>query len=147
MPYPNFIAAWSRRGRVPGASGTPRLHAPGRFAVLIMLAALAIRLASLMPGVPVLHWHGSVAMVHVGGGIPHDFGDGPCGGHEEPSRSDGDSTGGAYYSPAAIPLCSTEFHVCLLDERPPLGGIPVQECVCPPRGATPPGPTRGPPAA
>lgn len=145
MNCPNPIAAWSQRGIFPGAPGTPRPHALGRCGALIMLAALAIRLASLMPGVPVLHWHGAIAVLHPGGGIPHDFGRGACGG-PAPSSDTDETPEGAYYSFAAVP----EFV-----EEPPYWGpptgfrwtrLPPADSVWTAVGATPPGPIRGPPA-
>lgn len=113
---------------------------------MIMLVALAIRLASMMPGVPVLHWHGAIAVVHVGGGFAHGYNDGSCDGDEKNPANDGrDDTGATYFSPADIPAHSTENSPSLPADHLSRGLV-----LHPPRawydaGAMPPGPSRGPP--
>jgi len=63
-----------------------------------MLAAVLVRLAGAMPGVSLLHWHGTggFAHSHAGGGLPHDHGEHSS----DDSGSEDDTSGfGTYYSP------------------------------------------------
>lgn len=148
MSHSSPIAAWSRRGNLPGVTGAPRLRLSGRFASLIMLAALAIRLASMMPGVPVLHWHGAIAVVHAGGGFAHGFGDGSCGGgggEENPENDGSGDTGETYFSPLNIPAQAAEGELCLPADQLPRGLVLFPPHTWYDAGANPPGPSRGPP--
>ena len=126
-----------------------------QFAALLMLSAIALRLATLLPSVPVLHWHGPIAMIHAGGGIPHHHvhvtkgewtHDDSEDQEERPSEENEKPNGGAYYSPASNPLSSIGAPVCFPNAQPPSGGLPIEEQVCEPREAVSPGPTRGPPS-
>ena len=147
MIYPKHIAAWSRRGFTPGASGTSRPHARGKGTTLLMLTALAIRLATMMPGVPVLHWHGDVPMFHAGGAIPHEYGTGLCGGPSDTPDSPPASSPGPYYCPAALPLVAAAAEIPPLEGRVPERPATSGHSVWYPIGIRPPGPSRGPPAS
>jgi hypothetical protein len=168
MTHFTSIAAWSWRGKLPDVTGAPRPRIRGKIAALLMLATLAIRLASVMPGIPVLHWHGSITMVHAGGGLPHEHDDATNGGvphhhdhvtnggvphhhhdseEEELPEDGGESEGDTYYSPAVIPLYSTASSPAVPYERLRPADSPTEKWVCYPLGAMPPGPKRGPPNA
>ncbi len=154
MRFLNYINGWPRTAAHRRKSDALRPRAGRRLAAIAMVSSLAIRMASFIPGVPVLHWHGSVSMVHAGGGLPHEHvhwasGERHSHGHdaggEVPPGSDEESGDGAYYSPATAPLCCAEISIYLPNDLPLFGGKPVEERVCYLLGAMPPGPTRGPP--
>lgn len=145
MGYPKAITAWSQRGFTPGASGTSRQHGRGKGTALLMLMALAVRLTTLMPGVPVLHWHGDVPMFHAGGAIPHEYGTGLCGGQSDTNDPSPASSPGPYYCPAALPLVAAATENPPLEWRVPERPTPSGRAVWHPTGIRPPGPSRGPP--
>lgn len=146
MFYPKAITAWSQRGFTPGASGTSRQYGRGKGTALLMLMALAVRLTTLMPGVPVLHWHGDVPMFHAGGAIPHEYGTGLCGGSSDSHDSPPTSSPGPYYCPAALPIVAADPECLSLEWRVPERPTPAGRSVWHPIGIRPPGPSRGPPA-
>ena len=112
----------------------------------IMLAALAVRLASLLPGVPVLHWHGAIATTGIWGALPHEFGAAGCGGET------GDLPGGGeglpdvgYYSHAEMPAHAAALNDLLppawpIDRRVAPAAMAVREA-----GGQSPGRPRAPP--
>lgn len=146
MKYLRTIAAGPRRGRIAGVNGVSTAPVARYIAAAFMLAALAVRLASFFPGVPVLHWHGSTAVTSVWGALPHPLGAAGCGAEpaERPSGSE-DAPGGSHYSSAALPIVAGDAVEALpptevIDRRVALVAVAVRD-----RGIESSGDPRAPP--
>ena len=87
-----FQTAGPRHWANPNATRSPLLPGVRTAVSALLVLAFAARLASMFPGAPAPHWHGTVFAVTPGGAFPHPYGSEGC---EAPGRGGDDSGEGS----------------------------------------------------